>query len=162
VNCSSYEFGDLGFHNCQRLRGLGGEGAELGILRRWDLRRWGGKMHPAGSEGEMVLSSLPGFLPAEAAGAHPPGPRAPSRLWPSNKSIMDWPGDYPQQVSPMFVYNITPRSELLTYFPFGCIMNYGFLLFLRKGRGGAGCHRAPGCLSLLPERSALLLELRSL
>jgi hypothetical protein len=48
-----------GFHNFQRLRGLGSQGAELDILRRWDLRGWGGKMHPAGSGGKKVLSSDP-------------------------------------------------------------------------------------------------------
>ena len=47
------------FHNFQRLRGLGGQGAELDILRHWDLRGWGGKMRPAGSGGKMVLSSGP-------------------------------------------------------------------------------------------------------
>ena len=47
------------FHNFQRLRGLGGQGAELEILRRWELRRWGGKIPPAGSGGEKVLSSGP-------------------------------------------------------------------------------------------------------
>jgi hypothetical protein len=50
-----------GFHNFQRIRGLGGQGAELDILRHWDLRGWGGKMHPAGSGGKMVLSSGPVF-----------------------------------------------------------------------------------------------------
>jgi hypothetical protein len=43
-----------GFHNFQRFRGLGDQGAELDILRHWDLRRRGGKMHPAVSGGEMV------------------------------------------------------------------------------------------------------------
>ena len=60
-----------GFHNFKRLRGLGGQGAEFGILRRWDLRGWGGKIHPAGSGGEMFLSSglvcarprLPALIP---------------------------------------------------------------------------------------------------
>ena len=46
-----------GVHNFQRLRGLGGQSAELGILRRCFLRGWGGKMRPAGSDGETVLSS---------------------------------------------------------------------------------------------------------
>ena len=50
-----------GIHNFQRIRGLGDQGAELDILRRWFLRRWGGKMHPAGSDGKMVLSSGPVF-----------------------------------------------------------------------------------------------------
>jgi hypothetical protein len=47
------------FHHGQRLRGLGGQGAELGILRRCDLRRWGGQMHPAGLDGKRLLSSGP-------------------------------------------------------------------------------------------------------
>ena len=34
-------------HNLQVLRGLVGRGAELVILRHCDLRRWGGKKHPA-------------------------------------------------------------------------------------------------------------------
>ena len=47
------------FHIFYRLRGLDGQGAELDILRRWDLRGWGGKIHPAGCGGEMVLSAGP-------------------------------------------------------------------------------------------------------
>jgi hypothetical protein len=49
----------MGLHNFQRFRGLGGQGAELDILRHWDLRGWGGKMHPAGYDGKMILSSRP-------------------------------------------------------------------------------------------------------
>ena len=45
------------FHILQRVRGLGGQGAELGILRRWDLRGQGGKMRPAGCHGKKVLKS---------------------------------------------------------------------------------------------------------
>ena len=45
------------FHNFERFRGLGGQGAELGMLRRCDLRGWDMKMHPAVSDGEMVLAS---------------------------------------------------------------------------------------------------------
>jgi hypothetical protein len=60
-----------GFHNFQRFRGLGDQGAELDILRRWDLRGWSGKMHPAVSGGKKVLFSgavcarprLPALIP---------------------------------------------------------------------------------------------------
>jgi hypothetical protein len=31
----------------------------IDILRRWDLRRWGGKMRPACFDGKMLLSSWP-------------------------------------------------------------------------------------------------------
>ena len=72
------------FHNFQRLRGLGGQGAELDILRRCDLRGWGGKMHPAGSGGEMDLSSgpvcarprLPALIPLTPEPRHGGGHRA--------------------------------------------------------------------------------------
>ncbi len=43
-----------GFHNFQRLGGLGVQGAELGILRLCLLRRWGVKMPPAASGGKRV------------------------------------------------------------------------------------------------------------
>jgi len=73
-----------GFHNFQRFRGLGGQGAELGILRHWDLRGWGGKMHPAGSDGEIVLSfcpvytrpRLPALIPLAPEPRHGGGHRA--------------------------------------------------------------------------------------
>ena len=65
-----------GFHNFQRFRGLGGQGAELDIPRRWDLRGSGGKKRPAGSHGKKVLSSGPVGFPAGAADTHPPSPRA--------------------------------------------------------------------------------------
>jgi hypothetical protein len=48
-----------GFHNFQPFRGLGAQGAELDSLRRWDLRGWGGKVHPALSDGKKILSSGP-------------------------------------------------------------------------------------------------------
>ena len=77
--------------------------AELGILRRWDLRGWGGKMHPAGSDGKTVLSS--GLICARPRlpGAHPPGPRAPSR-WVKKQKHFGSARAYPQRVSPMSVY----------------------------------------------------------
>ena len=48
-----------GFQNFQRVSGLGDQGAELGILRRWDLRRWAGKMRPTGFGGKMLFPSWP-------------------------------------------------------------------------------------------------------
>ncbi len=48
-----------GLHNFERFRGLGGQGAELDILRRWDLRGRGGKIRPAGTDGKRVSSSSP-------------------------------------------------------------------------------------------------------
>ena len=73
-----------GFHNFQRFRGLGGQGAELDILRRWELRRWGGKIPPAGSGGEKVLSygpvytrpRLPALIPLAPEPRHGGGDRA--------------------------------------------------------------------------------------
>jgi hypothetical protein len=47
------------FHNFERLTGLGGQGAELGILRHWDLRKWGGMMRPAGFDGKTVFIYYP-------------------------------------------------------------------------------------------------------
>ena len=64
-------------HNLLVLRGLGRRGAELVILRHCDLRRWGGKKRPASRDGKN-LHLLDDFHPAEAAGAHHPGPRAKS------------------------------------------------------------------------------------
>ena len=46
-----------GSGNFQLLPGLGGRGDELGILRHWNLRGWGGKIRPAASYGGKVLSS---------------------------------------------------------------------------------------------------------
>ena len=63
-----------GFHNFQRLTGLGGQGAELDILRRWNLRGWGGKMHPVGSDGKMVLSSGPVCSRPRLPALIPPAP----------------------------------------------------------------------------------------
>jgi hypothetical protein len=73
-----------GFHIFYRFRGLGGQGAELDILRHWDLRGWGGKIHPAGSGGEMVLSPgpvcarprLPALIPLAPEPRHGGGDRA--------------------------------------------------------------------------------------
>ena len=63
-------------------------------------------MHPAGSPRKDSFAYLPCLRPAEAAGAQHPGPRAQSRWWASSKGIVDPGGDYPQQVSPMPVYNV--------------------------------------------------------
>ncbi len=83
------------FHNSQWLRGLGGQGAELGILRRWFHRRWGGKMHPARFGGKVLLSSWPVCarprLPALTALAPEPRHGGGHRC----KDIMDQPRDYP-------------------------------------------------------------------
>ena len=147
MNCSSYEFGDLGFHNFRRLRGLGGQGDKLGILRRWDLRGWGGKMRPAGSEGEMVLSSCPVSSRPRLSALIPLAPEPRHGCGHRTKALWTGPGIIPNRCHPC-LFTI-PSSEVLTYFPFGCIMNYGFLLFLRKGDRGAGSHRAPGYMPSL-------------
>ena len=81
------------FHNFQQFRGLGGQGAERDIPRHWDLRRWGGKISPAVSDGEKVISSgpvcarpgLPAFIPL--------APEPTSRWWGMGEPI----------VLPMFV-----------------------------------------------------------
>ena len=67
-----------------RLRDLGGQGAELDILRHWDLRGLGGKMHPAGSDGKKGFSSgpvcarprLPALIPLTPEPGHGGGHRA--------------------------------------------------------------------------------------
>src|SRR5512136_443271 len=66
---------------------------------------------PALTERWFYLPAL--FRPAKAAGAHPPGPRPTLRWWAGRRSSMDRPGDYPQQVSPMSVYNITVAAPSL-------------------------------------------------
>jgi len=61
-------------HNFERLGGQGVQGAELGILRRYFLRRWSGKMYPAGSDGKMILSSGAVFSQPRLPALNPPDP----------------------------------------------------------------------------------------
>ena len=56
-------------------------------------------MHPA-SCGGNTLHLLDCFRPAEAAGAHRPGPRAPSRWPPSSKDIINVPKEYLSELFP--------------------------------------------------------------
>ena len=65
-----------GSRNFQQVTGLGGQGGELGILRQWDLRGWGGKMRPGACHGRMALSSVPLSARPRLPGAHHPGRRA--------------------------------------------------------------------------------------
>ena len=83
-----------GVHDFQRLTGLGGQGAELGILRQRILRGWGGKMRPAGSDGETVLSSGPGFARPRLSALIPLAPDHVTVVA-IEKSIMVRLGDYP-------------------------------------------------------------------
>jgi hypothetical protein len=99
-------------HNFQPLRGLGGQGGELGILRRWFFLRWGGKMRPASFDGYKVLSSCPVSARPRLPGAHHPGPRATSQLWPTDKSIIARPGAYSQQVLPLCLFTVHAHGIL--------------------------------------------------
>jgi hypothetical protein len=108
-----------GFHYFQRFRGPGDQGAELDIPRRWDLRGWGGKMHPADSGGQMVLSSGPVCarprLPALIALIPEPRPGGGHRA----KGFDD--GSYPDSqaiVLPMFVDRTKPGMILMALGPF--------------------------------------------
>ena len=73
--------------------------AELDILRRWELRGWGGKMPPAGSDGEKVLSSgpacarprLPALIPLAPEPRHGGGHRIigiHDRSYPESQAIV--------------------------------------------------------------------------
>jgi tetratricopeptide (TPR) repeat protein len=55
------------------VRGLGGRGAALDILRRWNLRGWGGKRHPA-SFGGINLHLFDHFLPSRGCPRAAPWP----------------------------------------------------------------------------------------
>ena len=59
---------EVGFIFSSAPAGLGGRGAEPGIHRGWSLRRWGGKMRPASSDGKMDLFSGPISARPGAAG----------------------------------------------------------------------------------------------
>ncbi|MDO8955991.1 MAG: hypothetical protein Q7V48_15040 [Deltaproteobacteria bacterium] len=59
-----------GFHR------RGGQGASLGIMRRSTFHGLGGGMPPPQYAETQPIPSFKVFLPADAAGAQPPGPRA--------------------------------------------------------------------------------------
>jgi len=50
-----------------------------GIMRHWSFPGWGGEKHPASFCGDPVGNLGNGFLPADAARAHRPEPRATNR-----------------------------------------------------------------------------------
>ena len=50
-----------------------------GIMRHWSFPGWGGERHPASFCGDPVGNLGNGFLPADAARAHRPEPRATNR-----------------------------------------------------------------------------------
>jgi hypothetical protein len=87
-------------------------------------------MHPAGSHGKMVFSTCPVCARPRLSALTTLAPRAQSRGWPSSKGIVDQRGDYPEEVSPMSVYNILQGLFLVDIFFFSL---YGKLINSYEG-----------------------------